>query len=300
MPDNRMPTVTDDLLHLFPIPTQAVSLLGCYLAHKLHQRGQNGRPFVYTNFITSLDGRIALAASGRDTHQVPPAIANPRDWRLYQELGAQADVLITTARYLRQLAIGEAQDMLPVGDSPDFEDLRRWRLAQGLQPQPDVAVLSASLDIPPETLTGLGDRRLYVITGESADGDRIAALRDHGIDVRLAGSGHGADGHRLIQTLAEEGYRSIYAIGGPSVMHTLAADGVLDRLYLTHAHVVLGGEDFDTFAWGSELSPALALQMGGLYYDPVAPAGAGQLMAYYDCQVREDLMFPLPDPHAAR
>ncbi|MGA7800847.1 MAG: pyrimidine reductase, partial [Gammaproteobacteria bacterium] len=176
--------MTDDLLRLFPIPTQAVSLQGCYLAHGLHRCGQAGRPFVYTNFITSLDGRIAIAAPGRNTHQVPPAIANPRDWRLYQELGAQADVLITTARYLRQLAIGEAQDMLPVGLSPDFEDLRRWRLTQGLPPQPDVAVLSASLDFPAETLTGLGHRRIYVITGESADPERIRGLRDQGIDVR--------------------------------------------------------------------------------------------------------------------
>lgn len=295
-----MPLVTDDLLRLFPIPAQAVSLHGCYLAHDLHRRGRSGRPFVYTNFITSLDGRIALAASGRNTHQVPPAIANGRDWRLYQELGAQADLLVTTARYLRQLAIGEAQDMLPVGLAPEFEDLRQWRLAQGLSAQPDVAVLSASLDIPLETLTKLGERRLYVITGENADPARIQALRDQGVNVQTAGSGHAVSGDQLIRYLAAEGYRSIYAIGGPSVMHTLAVGGVLDRLYLTQAHVVLGGEDFDTFAWGAELAPALSLQLGELYYDPIAPADAGQLLTYYDCQHREDFLSPPPDPHAAR
>ena len=56
-----------------------------------------------------LDGRIALPAAGRSSHQVPPAIANARDWRLFQELAAQADLLITSARYFRQSEDQEAQ-----------------------------------------------------------------------------------------------------------------------------------------------------------------------------------------------
>jgi len=44
---------------------------------------------------------------------VPRAIANERDWRLFQELSAQADIFLTSGRYLREWAKGQAQEILP-------------------------------------------------------------------------------------------------------------------------------------------------------------------------------------------
>jgi len=49
---------------------------------------------------------------------VPDSVANPRDWRLFQELAAQADVLVMSARHLRELAAGAAQDSLRLSDAP--------------------------------------------------------------------------------------------------------------------------------------------------------------------------------------
>ncbi len=126
-------------------------------------------PYVYSNFISSLDGRIAVGESGRATHTVPAAITNPRDWRLYQELAGQADILITSGRFFRQSSVGEAQDILPVGGEPAFADIRRWRIEQGLQAQPDIAIMSGSLDIPPDALQPYRNRRLIVVTGADAD-----------------------------------------------------------------------------------------------------------------------------------
>ncbi|HKK14362.1 MAG TPA: dihydrofolate reductase family protein [Gammaproteobacteria bacterium] len=292
--------MSEPILRLYPAPQATLALQGQYLTHALHERGAPGAPFVYTNFISSLDGRIALAASGRQTNRVPPATANPRDWRLFQELGAQADLLVTSARYFRQLALGEAQDQLPVGSSEDFADLRRWRVEQGLKPQPDLAVLSASLDLPVAPLLDQGGRRVRLYTGEAADPGRVRDLTDAGVDIAFAGEGRSVEGGHLMDALAAEGYRSIYVVAGPSVIHTLAMAGALHRLYLTLAHVVLAGEGFDTFAWGPELSPPLTLQLSELYYDAAAPAGAGQLMAVYDCRPREEPLMPPPDPHSAR
>jgi len=51
---------------LFPVPGSEQPLQGLYLDHHLHTRGSSGRPFIFSNFITSLDGRIAIAADGRD------------------------------------------------------------------------------------------------------------------------------------------------------------------------------------------------------------------------------------------
>ncbi len=274
------------LQQFFPTPASNLELEGLYLQQQLHlQRSE--RPFVYSNFVSSLDGRIALPAEHRHSHQVPPAIANPRDWRLYQELGAQADILLTSARYYRQFAIGEAQDTLPVGQEDKFADLRDWRIAQGLKPQPDIAIVSASLDIPDRALAAYRNRTIHLLTGDDAPTVKRAHLEKHGVITHSVGEGQSADGTRMIEALAQAGYRSIYVIAGPSVLYTLFQDNALDRLYLTFASCVLGGEDFDTFIWGSELRPQQKMRLASLYYDPHAPAECGQLLASYDCLPRD-------------
>jgi len=155
--------MNDTVLQLYPAPGGEVGLEGLYLQHNLHQLGTASKPLVYANFITSLDGRIGIPKSGTQTHQVPPSIANSRDWRLFQELAAQSDVLLTTARYFRQLDSGDAQDMLPIGNEAAFEYLRQWRIDQGLTPQPALAILSSSLEIPLNALQAYRDRFICVV-----------------------------------------------------------------------------------------------------------------------------------------
>jgi riboflavin biosynthesis pyrimidine reductase len=269
------------LTRLIPAPHQEVSLAGLYLQHHLHKRGNNEHPFVYSNFITSLDGRIALAGEHRQSHEVPPTITNARDWRLYQELAGQADILITSGRYLRQSMIGEAQDTLPVSGQPDYADIRQWRQQQGLAAQPDIAIMSASLDIPPESLAPYHKRKIYIFTGELANPERIRLLERNGVTVMPAGTGHQVEGKRMIELLAAQGYRSIYAIAGPWVFHTLLEARVLDRLYLTVACQLLGGNEYDTLLEGPLLLPARGMRPVGLYHDPYMPDG-GQLLGIYE------------------
>ena len=134
----------DYITQLYPLPSQERPLEGTYLAHQLRGYGQaSGKAFVYGNFITSLDGRIAIPHPSRSGLMVPQNTANDRDWRLFQELAVQADLIISSGRYLRDWADGRAQEILRV-DDPDFADLKAWRLAQGLSPQPDIAVISAN------------------------------------------------------------------------------------------------------------------------------------------------------------
>ncbi len=283
--------MTNDLLQLYPPASSALSLAlpRLYLEHPLHRLTADATSQVYANFITSLDGRIALPRPGHTTHGVPAAIGNDRDWRLYQELAAQADLLITSARYFRQYVRGEAQDTLPVGTGERFADLRAWRLETGLSAQPDIAVFSASLDIPHAALQAYHTRRVHVLTGQNADATKIAGLRAQGIEVHLTGAGSQVEGALAIQTLQQLGYRRVYVIAGPAVLHTLVRAGMLQRLYLTFAHRILGGQDFDSLTWGSELQPAPQLRLRSLFYDAYAPGDAGQLLACYD--VPETLNF---------
>lgn len=271
----------ESIMRLFPTPAQEADLRGLYLEHRLHTCGTADRPYVYSNFITSLDGRIAIADATHASHQVPGSITNPRDWRLYQELAGQADILVTSGRYFRQSSIGEAQDTLPVGQQADFEDIRQWRLGQGLTPQPDIAILSASLDIPPASLAPYRHRNVIVVTGNAAEPDKVSLLESEGVRVIAAGNGHHADGERMIEQLAAAGYRSIYAIAGSAVFHTLVSSKMLDRLYLTLACQLLGGRDIDTLLYGDLLDPATSMSLVSLYHDPHAPEG-GQLFGIFD------------------
>ena len=270
------------ITRLYPLPSQSAALHGLYLDHCLHVRGNPDQPFVYSNFISSLDGRIGIECEGRATHTVPDATANPRDWRLFQELAGQAEILVTSGRFFRQSNVGEAQDMLPVGGQAEFEDIRDWRSQHGLAPQPDIVILSGSLAIPLAALEPYRTRRVLVATGEQADPERIRILEENGIEVLIAGSGTKVEGQQLVEQLGKMGYRSLYAIAGPAVFYTLVSAGVVDRLYLTIACLLLGGNVIDTLTSGKLLSPAQGMQLAELHHDPYAPGGAGQLFGVFE------------------
>jgi len=253
------------VLQLFPPGGQMMPLQGLYQAMNLHRQAAAGDVLIYANYIASVDGRIALPKAGSDEFEVPAAIANKRDWRLYQELAAQSDVMLTSARYFRQLAKGCAQDLLPVGAGDAYADLLGWRVQQGLKPQPDVMVLSSSLDLPLASLHSLSDRKVMVVTGTASDAAKRAALEAEGFPVLIAGDVQ-VEGEMLRRLLIKHGYRSAYMIAGPAVHGTLLSAGVLDELFLTTHLSLLGGDSFYTIA-GRELEKPVGLLIRSLYLD---------------------------------
>jgi riboflavin biosynthesis pyrimidine reductase len=267
---------------LYPLPGKEVRLEGLYLGHDLRQESEQlGHAFIYANFVASLDGRIAIKHPTKPGLTVPKEVANDRDWRLFQELAVQADAVLTTGRYLRDYADGRAQEILEVHNDPRYADLQAWRTAANLKPQPDLAVLSNSLDfsLPPSLIEA--KRRVLIFTSETADPERIAELSTHTSEVVVAGATR-VEGAQLRQALSERGYRTIYSAAGPKVLHALAADGVLDRLYLTIAGRLLGGQTFATLADGPLLSPPVGMELNTLYFDPHALDGLGQLFTSYN------------------
>jgi riboflavin biosynthesis pyrimidine reductase len=268
-------TSMDQIIKLYPLPAAEIPLTGAYLAHNLRQYAEKtGASFVYANFVVSLDGRIAIPhPSGRGL-MVPKATANERDWRLFQELAAQADIIISSGRYLRDWAAGRAQEILQV-DDPRFADLREWRADQGLPIQPDIAIISASLDFPIPPVITAGGRKVVVFTSGHPDLERVEEIESQAGQVIVAGE-------LLVQTLVELGYRTIYSSAGPKILHLLTAGGMLDRLYLTYANRMLGGQPFSSVLEGPLLDPPVGLRIHSVYLDPHALAGLGQLFVAYD------------------
>lgn len=262
---------------LFPVCGQRRALRGLYLHHRLHRLAAENEIFIYGNYIASLDGRIATLDAGSHEFVVPPSIANPRDWRLYQELAAQSDIMLISARYFRQQAKGCSQELLSLGRDQNSGDLIGWRQQQGLNPQPDVVVISASLDIPIEQLRRLDDRRVIIATCMRSDLARRQFFERHGYPVLLAGDVR-VDGAELRRKLCQYGYRSAYMVAGPEVHHTLLVAGALDTLFLTTHLSLLAGESFHTIAYGEQLQPA-QLQLESLYLDQ--QSASSQLFARY-------------------
>lgn len=274
--------MNDYVTQLYPLPVAELPLKGLFLSHNLRQySAASGKPFVYSNFVASIDGRIAIPHPERPGLMVPKATANDRDWRLFQELAAQADLIISSGRYLRDWADGRAQEILEV-DDPRFADLRQWRKDQGLKAHPDIAIISGSLDFPiPEVLTAQ-ERRVIIFTTENADQERVENLRSNYCKVIEAGAAR-VQGDTLVQRMGELGYHTVYSATGPKVLHLLLAGGALNRLYLTQANRLLGGKTFSTIVDGDLFNPPMDLKINTIYMDSAALDGLGQLFVSYDC-----------------
>jgi riboflavin biosynthesis pyrimidine reductase len=231
---------------VFPVQRQ-VPLEGLYLGERLMDRAaETGRSLVLTDFLTDKNGVIARATKAGH-FEIPAELKNSSDWRLYQELMAQADVLISGGSYFKRLAT--SQDVLyQLEPGSAFEELGHWRLDAGYQKRsPDVAVVTRDLDFElPERLLQSGRRIMIFTTDSTAKSDKARSLRAG--NTAIIGSGEeGVEGDRMIDTLdGEMGYRVIMMASGPRVLDLLLRAKRLDLIYLTQAQVHIPFEDPST------------------------------------------------------
>ena len=262
-------------------PTLAESQLeGLYLCQALRQIASPGDVYVYTNFITSLDGRIAVAPTDDAQPHIPESTANPRDWRLLLELAAPADALIVSGRYIRQLGRGAAQAPPPFeGDMP--ADIVSYRTRSGLPAHPALVIVSNSLDLPLDVLSRRGQRRIIVATSRDADSKSAHRLARHDVEIVEAGNTR-VDGKQLVGALKKRQLLLVYSLAGPAVMHTLLEAKVLRRLYLTTVLRVISGEHYATMAKGKRLDIPYDFELAALYLDEKGPDGVQQLLQVFD------------------
>ena len=130
------------ILELYPHTGTTRDLDGTYLAHDLRGLATSEQPFVYANFVSSLDGRIAVVEARTGESYVLEDLTSGHDWRLFQELQAQADCMVTHGGYLRALAAGKFADILQVGLTKHALDIGSWRSQHGLTRQPAIAIMA--------------------------------------------------------------------------------------------------------------------------------------------------------------
>ena len=270
------------LLQLFPQSSEKQELKNLYLYKHGWFSANTKQPIVAANFLSSLDGRIAIGTSKKSYTELPKTLTSQEDFRLFLELHAQADCLITHGGYMRSLATNNLGNILQLPNNKDCEDLYNWRALQGLSPHPALVIASSSLDFQMHASIKDNDQQVYIATGQQADRDKIKKWQDEGYEVLVTGKSDAVEGKPLIAALAAKNYAHIYLIAGPKMLHTMIDDQQLSKLYLSFSHQLLGGEFFRTKVDGPVLNSP-KLELNSLFYDESSENKHGQFFSSYTC-----------------
>jgi riboflavin biosynthesis pyrimidine reductase len=179
------------------------------------------RPYVVANMVAAVDGRATVDGASA-------GLSGPADRALFHALRGQVDAVLAgtgtlrTERYRRLIL------------QPQRREERRVR---GLQPDPLAVVLSRSGDLPDIELLTDPEQPRAVFTGD--DADPASALR---------------------RVRREHDVRSLLCEGGPALLGSLLAAGLVDELFLALSPVLVGG-DGPTTVMGPALHPPVTLEL---------------------------------------
>lgn len=179
-----------------------------------------GRPWLRTNFVSTLDG-AAYDVDGRSG-----TLGGAADTRVFALLRSLADVIIVGAGTAR------AEGYQPVTVEEVDADLRA-RL--GLAPIPPIAVVSRSLDIP----AGLLAPGQFVITTADAPPIQLEQLRER-VGVIAVGDGE-IDWPAVFAHFARLGLNRLLCEGGPTLHGRLVELDLVDELCLSIAPILAAG-----------------------------------------------------------
>ncbi|MFL6624644.1 MAG: RibD family protein [Sulfurifustaceae bacterium] len=253
------------LTRLYPPPSGERPVAGTYLAHDVRRLGVPERPFVYANFVSSLDGRISQIDREMGRLRPPRAISSEHDWRLYRELAAQAEVVVTSCSRVCAM-LQENRDWIECVEEFEEGDIAAWRRERSLPPRPTCIVLGKDLDFPIARFLERSCGDFIFLVGAQADRNAARKIEAGGFPVKI-GRHRWVVGEEIEAIARERGFRTLYLIGGPDVLYTMLDARRLDRLYLTVAHLALGGRDYDTLVRGDALMPPSWFRLNELYLD---------------------------------
>lgn len=182
------------------------------------------KQMVRANMVVSADG--AATIEGR-----VGALTTPSDQRVLLLLRSMSDVLLVGAGTLR----AEGYDTLGLSQLHV-----EWRRKRGLPDHPVLAVVSSRLDFSGSApALANAPTRPIVITHANASPDRRAAL-ERVADVIVTGVGNDVDLSAALARLADRGLRHVLCEGGPHLLGSVAATGLLRELCLTVAPMATG------------------------------------------------------------
>jgi 3,4-dihydroxy 2-butanone 4-phosphate synthase/GTP cyclohydrolase II len=180
-------------------------------------RPRPDRPYVTLKYAQSLDGRIATSTGDSKW------ISGEPERRVAHALRAACDAVLVGA--------GTA-----VRDDPELT----VRLVSGASPTR--VVLDSALRVPPSAKLFGPEAATLVVTTDRSDEERRAELVARGVGVEVVAADR--DGHvdlgAALQRLRDVGMESVLVEGGARVITGLLARGLVDRIVVAVAPIVIG------------------------------------------------------------
>lgn len=179
------------------------------------------RPYVYTNFVASVDGRATLGGGARK-------LGSPADTRMLMELRASADAVLVGAGTIREERYGRLL--------PDAE-LRERRERAGRAADPLAVIVTSRFELPWKAgLFSSGTGEVVIFTDSTDEPPETAT------PVRVERVRSRPDLAEVLSRLqANRGVEALLCEGGPVLHANLLGAGLIDELWVTTAATVVGG-----------------------------------------------------------
>ena len=255
------------VVQLYPQSTDSVQLQGLYLAHNLLTPKNNELPVIYANFLTSMDGRIAIKHDEDEYYQLPAQLKSNEDFMLLLELYAHADCIITHGGYMRALNAGRLGNVLQIPNTPETEYLHEWRKRKKMKPNPDVVIVSGSLNFPWHDSLDNSGQSVYIASGGLAAEQKHQEWFQREHKVHRFGDTMHVDVDDLMNFLQANNYRSVYLMAGPDLLQDMIEKNYVQHFFVTMSHQLLGGKSYKSLLNGDMLSNSRHLKLEQMYLD---------------------------------
>lgn len=170
------------------------------------------RPFFYTNFVQTLDGKTAVNKKGYWP------IGSQKDYQTLVELRAHADCLIHGANLARKFGEETAKSL----QNPAFKALRKR--------------LGKTSNLP-----------YYIITKNPKSlFSHLPGVNPDYLKGELAWHLFSGSIKHLIKTLYKKGYQNILVEGGPTLLGSFFKEHLIDEVFLTIAPKIYGNKEGQT------------------------------------------------------
>ena len=200
------------------------------------------RPTIVANFVSTLDGVVALGPSEPNAGGGEISGFSDADRFMMALLRTVADVVVVGAGTVR---VGRRHVWTAAHVQPAFaQAFAAWRSELGLAPQPTTIVVTASGNLD-ATHAGLNARDVPVIVATTTAGaDRLAGLPlPPKVRVATLGDGAHVPAGALLELIRETGARLALCEGGPHLFGELLRARLIDELFLTVAPQVAGRDE---------------------------------------------------------
>lgn len=238
--------------------TAECKLENLYLNPLLSMIYKGNNPIYYANFLSSLDGRIAIYSKKHRLLLTPDAIKNTVDFVLFSQLHAQADCLVTNTHYIKGLNKGYYGDILSVKN----QKLAQWRKDNNIRSH-KIIILSNSLDFPiNKKLETYKDKIIILTTTE--DLKKINKFKEKGYDI-VKCRGKNVSAKSLNKCIIQNKLKSVYFIAGPTIVEQMMAEKLLDRFYYSTSMSLVGTQKYDTIIRGNFLKETVGLDLTEMF-----------------------------------